>query len=177
MGLTDRETVEQVRENPYLQYFLGYSSFSSVARFDASTLVSFRKRLGIDCIQQMNDLFIQRAQNKGASDVSDDENGAGADAGPQSDGADNKISEGDGSVCDESGQESASTQLRGCVMIDATGAPADSTYPTDLKLLNHAREISEIIVDTLHCPYIGTHVSQKSTEGIYACHEVTTHVV
>lgn len=34
-------------------------------------------------------------------------------------------------------------------------APADIKYPTDLGLLNHAREILEGIIDTLHQPHIG----------------------
>ncbi len=34
--------------------------------------------------------------------------------------------------------------------MDATCAPADITYPTDLKLLNAAREKTEKIIDVLH---------------------------
>ncbi|MGB5631571.1 MAG: transposase, partial [Waterburya sp.] len=30
-GISDRETVEQIRENPYLQYFLGMSDYSNDA--------------------------------------------------------------------------------------------------------------------------------------------------
>ncbi|MNS57705.1 hypothetical protein D3C72_906010 [compost metagenome] len=40
-------------------------------------------------------------------------------------------------------------------MLDATCAPADIKYPTDLHLLNHAREILESIIDTLHRPLVG----------------------
>lgn len=40
-------------------------------------------------------------------------------------------------------------------MLDATCAPADISYPTDLKLLNEAREKLEAIIDVLHEPYIG----------------------
>jgi IS5 family transposase len=29
LGISDRETVEQIRENPYLQYFIGQSSYSN----------------------------------------------------------------------------------------------------------------------------------------------------
>ena len=32
LGTSDRETVEQVRENPYLQYFIGLESYPSQAR-------------------------------------------------------------------------------------------------------------------------------------------------
>lgn len=39
--------------------------------------------------------------------------------------------------------------------MDATCTPADIRYPTDLSLLNEAREKTESIIDTLHEPYIG----------------------
>ena len=29
LGTSDRETVEQIKENPYLQYFIGMSSYSN----------------------------------------------------------------------------------------------------------------------------------------------------
>lgn len=40
-------------------------------------------------------------------------------------------------------------------MLDAACAPADIEYTTDLGLLNHARRITEDIIDTLHEPHIG----------------------
>lgn len=36
LQLSDEETVEQIRENPYLQYFLGYHAFSDDLPFDPS---------------------------------------------------------------------------------------------------------------------------------------------
>jgi hypothetical protein len=42
LGTSDRETVEQLKENPYLQYFLGLSSYSNEAPFEASMFVHFR---------------------------------------------------------------------------------------------------------------------------------------
>ena len=44
LGTSDRETVEQIRENPYLKYFLGLSAYSNEAPFEASMLVHFRAR-------------------------------------------------------------------------------------------------------------------------------------
>ena len=29
LGISDRETVEQIKENPYLQYFIGLESYNS----------------------------------------------------------------------------------------------------------------------------------------------------
>src|SRR5699024_12689600 len=44
---------------------------------------------------------------------------------------------------------------QGKLLIDATCAPADIAYPTDVGLLNKAREKLESMIDTLHAPLIG----------------------
>lgn len=44
---------------------------------------------------------------------------------------------------------------RGELLLDATCAPADIAYPTDLSLLNQAREKLERIIDVLHEPERG----------------------
>jgi hypothetical protein len=54
LGISDRETVEQIRENPYLQYFIGLNSYRNEAPFEASMLVHFRQRLEIDLINKIN---------------------------------------------------------------------------------------------------------------------------
>ena len=54
LGVSDRETVEQIRENPYLQYFIGLKSYSNEAPFEASMLVHFRQRLGADLVNKIN---------------------------------------------------------------------------------------------------------------------------
>ncbi|KKK73094.1 hypothetical protein LCGC14_2897280, partial [marine sediment metagenome] len=43
----------------------------------------------------------------------------------------------------------------GKLIVDATCTPADITYPTDLKLLNDAREKTEEIIDAMHAPFVG----------------------
>ena len=54
LGISDRETVEQIRENPYLQYFIGLNSYRNEAPFEASMLVHFRERLEIDLVNKIN---------------------------------------------------------------------------------------------------------------------------
>ena len=44
---------------------------------------------------------------------------------------------------------------KGKLLIDATCAPSDIAFPTDLGLLNKAREKTEAMIDTLHEPLIG----------------------
>ena len=44
--LSDRETVAQIQENPYLQYFVGGAGYQMAAPFASSLLVEIRKRMG-----------------------------------------------------------------------------------------------------------------------------------
>lgn len=54
-NLDDRETVDQISENIYMQYFLGYPSFSNEPPFDASLFVEIRKRLGVDALNAISE--------------------------------------------------------------------------------------------------------------------------
>lgn len=49
----------------------------------------------------------------------------------------------------------AYSEHRGKMQVDATVADADITFPTDLDLLNKAREKSEQIIDELYCQTTG----------------------
>ena len=44
--LSDRETVAQLQENPYLQYFVGLPGYQMEAPFVPSLMVEIRKRMG-----------------------------------------------------------------------------------------------------------------------------------
>ena len=55
---SDRELVEQIAENPYLQYFIGLPGFREEAPFDASTLVLFRKRISADMLMEVNEYLL-----------------------------------------------------------------------------------------------------------------------
>ena len=125
LKMSDEETVEQIRENPYLQYFLGLNQYEDKAVFHPTMFVHFRKRLPEDVILRINDLIAEKAisdaqkRSKGDSDKDDDGPGGGI-------------------------------KNKGKLIVDATCAPEDINYPTDLKLLNNAREKSEGIIDVLH---------------------------
>lgn len=60
--LSDRETLLQIQENMYMQYFIGYSSFSEEEPFDASLFVEFRKRLGVEQINAINEMILNLSQ-------------------------------------------------------------------------------------------------------------------
>ena len=50
----DRELVEQITENPYLQYFICLSGYQEEDPFDASALVFFRKRISAEMLMEAN---------------------------------------------------------------------------------------------------------------------------
>ncbi len=132
--LDDRETVDQIRENMYMQYFLGYPSFSNEAPFDASLFVEFRKRMGMDQLNAMNDkihaMYLLRQQNM------DDESSKT-----------NKQKEDDNN---QSVDSEVIVSHKGRVLMDATACPQDIAFPTDLNLLSEAREKSEELIDLLY---------------------------
>lgn len=68
LGTSDRETVEQIRENPYLQYFIGLSSYSNEAPFDASMLSHFRQRINIDLVNKINRSMVKKNEEKTPSE-------------------------------------------------------------------------------------------------------------
>ena len=57
-NLDDRETVDLISENIYMQYFLGYTSFTDEKPFDASLFVDFRKRLGVANVNAINERIV-----------------------------------------------------------------------------------------------------------------------
>lgn len=56
---SDRELVEQITENPYLQYFISLPGYQEEAPFDASTLVLFRKRISAEILMEANEYMLE----------------------------------------------------------------------------------------------------------------------
>ena len=54
----DRELIDQIAENPYLQYFIGLPGFQEEPPFDASTLVLFRKRITSEMLIEANNYIL-----------------------------------------------------------------------------------------------------------------------
>ncbi len=54
-GYTDRELVQQITENPYLQYFLGLKEYQLTPVFTPVALVKFRKRFKKDRLDKINE--------------------------------------------------------------------------------------------------------------------------
>ncbi|GMA63778.1 hypothetical protein GCM10025859_42180 [Alicyclobacillus fastidiosus] len=143
-GFSDRHLVQHITENPYLQYFIGLPAYQEEPPFDPSLLTHFRKRLGPDVINQVNEWIVQ-AGLKDEQNGDDDQNN---NEPPRESGQSEVNSQSKAEV-----QEPQTHQ--GKLILDATCTPADIAYPTDLSLLNRAREKLEDIIDTLHAPHKG----------------------
>jgi IS5 family transposase len=81
-GFTDEETVEQIKENPYLQYFIGLSEYTEDAPFDPSMMVHFRKRINLEILDEINEMIIKpEKSNKNVNDDEDENNSSGRNHG------------------------------------------------------------------------------------------------
>ena len=147
LGLSDRETVLQIQENMFLQYFLGYSSFTNEAPFVASLFVEIRERLSLDILSAISDIVIAHSFEKLTVTTVEDtiKNKVDHNANQLEnqdtvkDTANNTVIIDAPSVV----QKTEPTPVilnKGKLLMDATVAPQNITYPTDLKLLNTARK-------------------------------------
>ena len=166
---TDRETVQNIMENPYLQYFLGFSEFISKAPFDASMMVHFRKRFPTEAINEINELIFDCAAREALERKGRGPSGPPPNASKKAtfrsviEAAKEAISGSDPQAdmdAEPTNQlpENAESPVingrkalknKGKLILDATCAPADIRYPTDISLLNEARENTEEIIDIL----------------------------
>lgn len=108
----DRELVEQITENPYLQYFIGLPGYQEKPPFDASTLVDFRKRISAEMLMEANEYLLGHKDDN-------DSPASGSSANTK---------------------KEPKKENEGTLILDATCAPANIQYPQDVSLLNGARE-------------------------------------
>jgi len=149
--LTDRETVDQIRENMFMQYFLGYSSFTNEEPFSPTLFVSIRERLTLEVMSEINDAIIAHAsslqtgneQKPSPVRVEKDDPDPPESSAPEAD-----------ATLNESSETEAAVELRpanqGKLLMDATVAPQYITFPTDLKVLNASLRKSEELIDLLY---------------------------
>ena len=137
LGVSDRETVQQIAENPYLQYFLGFGEYKDEIPFDPSLLTYFRKRFDKDILDRINQQITEPHLQQVQQELSQ------ANSSEQS------------SNNDDSDDNNDIPANQGKLIVDATCTPADVAYPRDLNLLNEAREKTEEIIDAMHAPLVG----------------------
>jgi hypothetical protein len=129
--LSDEGTIDSIKENLYMQYFLGLSSFKRDAVFAPSLFVEIRKRLGVDYWQEINDIIIKHNTPENKNDTEQNkENNQTFNA-------------------TEINADPTAPVNKGTINIDATIVEQDIQYPTDLGILNESREKLEEIIDII----------------------------
>jgi len=121
--LDDRGTIEEIQENPYLQFFVGLNGFTTEPIFDPSLFVDIRKRIGNDVFDQLNKELIKSATAK--EDIKHNTSPKKKD-------------------------DTGKPRNKGKLQADATVADQYIKYPTDTDLLNKGRKLFEQIIDNLY---------------------------
>jgi len=145
--LSDEATVTYIRENPYMQYFLGLKEYQKDALFDSSMMVHFRKRFPVEFVAKVNEyictgIWPKEGRNVDRNDHHDDDDKSDRGSSGGKDADKNNI---------EEPKDTAVSEMpnKGTLIMDATVAPADIKYPTDIDLLNQCRENLEKAIDLL----------------------------
>lgn len=162
--LTDRETIAQIRENMFMQYFLGYSSFTNEEPFSDTLFVEIRERLSIDLLSKINEVIalhcIEMQETK-TEKPQESENKKDNPPPSQSNDPDDhkemvagiKVAPVENNM-EQTTEPFPAKKNKGKLLMDATVAPQKITFPTDLKLLNAARKKSEELIDILYNPLL-----------------------
>jgi transposase, IS5 family len=157
-GFSDEETILQIQENMYMQYFIGYSSFSNEAPFDSSLFVEIRKRLGVTELNAINNKIVElstlvSAKKKNKTTKNTKENPVNA---PEQEEKMNVYTQ---SRCKGQRMSLLAIQriqkqkhMKEDCLWNSTACPQDIAYPTDLNLLNDAREKSQELIDIVYAP-------------------------
>lgn len=164
--LSDEETVRQIQENPYLQFFCGLPGFTTQPPFAPSLFVAVRKRMTREVFESFHQVILQALEATHAKRKA----GKTAPASPPLDQKASRPKEGqdddppggdvpdattpavEASATDDATDAANAGDYRpqGKLILDATVAEQAIRYPTDLSLLNEARELSEQLINLLY---------------------------
>jgi len=64
LSLSDEETVKQIQENPYLQFFVGLPGFQTKQPFAPSLFVEIRRRMGEEAFKQFEQAIVDRIEKR-----------------------------------------------------------------------------------------------------------------
>lgn len=160
--LTDRATILHIQENMFMQYFLGYSSFTNEAPFTAPLFVAIRKRMSLELTAKISEVIALHCITDQEPEDPPDKGTDSTDDAPQA-GTDELVAI---SPTRTMSVIAADRPHKGKLIMDATVAPQHITFPTDLKLLSAARRKSEQLVDLLYAPSLHGPVKPRTYRSI-----------
>lgn len=160
--LSDRETIAQIQENMFMQYFLGYGSFTNEEPFSDTLFVEIRKRLSLELLSKINEVIalhcleIQDAKRNGQQQATKpgQDTPSSAETNDRHEKIEEVPSDNVGNIEEQKQASADDKPNKGKLLVDATVAPQNITFPTDLKLLGAARKKSEELIDILYNPIL-----------------------
>ena len=136
--LSDEETVRQIQENPYLQFFVGLPGFQTKQPFTPSLFVEIRRRMGEEAFKQFEQAIVDRIEKRTKQKTTRLKDNTDPPSGKTK------------RTSSSESEERAEDKREGKLIVDATVVEQAIRYPTDFGLLNESREISERIIDELY---------------------------
>ena len=146
-GHSDDEGLEDILESPYKQYLIGLHEFTTKPPFAQSSITNFRKYIPAEMMDEINNLLFRKNDNPPGANSG---GGSGSEEGESVSAETPALFETVSAAVNLPIPPSPSSKNRGTLMLDATCAPSDIAYPTDINLLNEAREKLEAMIDTLY---------------------------
>jgi hypothetical protein len=171
LNLSDREVIEMIKENIYMQYFVGLSSFTTKEIFHHTEFVYIRKRLQVADFNEMTEELMREAgilpsleqpeqnnneslekQDKDCSDNGSEQAKTAEDEqtkAQQNSDQPTASHEQQQQQCSEQKPDEKQPDNSGTMQLDATVADQKIKYPNDVDLLNTGRQETDRLIDIL----------------------------
>ena len=138
--LADRKLCTAISENPYYQYFIGFSSYTTKLPFCHTTIQNFRKRINPEMVMKINNELCDYINSKVNGEI---EAPANTQYMLNLDNSDKDSNEDNKEIVFDDFNF-------GTAIIDATCSPSYIKYPQDYQLINDARLLTEKYIDRLY---------------------------
>lgn len=140
LNLGDEETIEIIKENPYMQYLCGLTEFTDKKIFDPSLFVTIRKRISEEELNTMTAQLLnkQKRLQEEKRKCESEESGKNDEEPPTPEPEDPNATP---------FVDSQDREHKGVLKIDATCADAEMRYPVDVDIIHDGcRKVSEYII-------------------------------
>ena len=140
--LSDEETIQIIRENPYMQYMCGLTELTDKPIFDPSLFVTIRKRITIEDINEMTiRLHEEELRRKEEARKREEERRKKDEEPPLPPVAEDPDA---AEFVDDEGRKH-----KGVLKIDATCADAEVRYPVDVDILHDGCKVLDRYVEKI----------------------------
>lgn len=168
LGLSDEETIQIIRENPYMQYMCGLTELTDRPIFDPSLFVTIRNRITEKEINDMTVRLLEEERRRKAEAAARNENEHGQqgcrDSSKGEDASAKKEDEFAKGFTDSKGRKH-----KGVLKMDATCANAEVRYPVDVDIVNDGcRVVDKYIGEVCKALHISKpHTAYKDARRAY----------